>query len=221
MRPAGRPRPRPIAKVLLIAGPLAIFAVLAREVRAGGTFGWDQAVLDWTSRLGQSEVVTVAMKALIASGGEYWKPLPIVLVTCAAASLWLARRRTDALFLVAAVVAAVVAAGLLKPEFPRPALRVGTDLFPSGHATGSMAVLVALAFATWSSRWRWPVVGIGTAFVFAFGLSLVFFRTHYPSDVVAGWCVALSCVAALRFGLERWVPRRQQIAASSRSSLSR
>jgi membrane-associated phospholipid phosphatase len=79
------------------------------------------------------------------------------------------------------------------------------DLFPSGHALGSIAVFGALAFSAWPSRWRWPLLVSGAAFVLAFGVSLVFFRTHYPSDVLAGWCLGIAWVGMLRIAFEPWL----------------
>jgi undecaprenyl-diphosphatase len=37
----------------------------------------------------------------------------------------------------------------------------------------------------------------GGALVFANGLTIVFLWWHYPSDVLAGWCVSLAWVCTL------------------------
>jgi len=43
------------------------------------------------------------------------------------------------------------------------------------------------------------VLAVSLVVVVAYGIALVYFRSHYPSDVIAGWCVALAwtCVVAL------------------------
>lgn len=63
--------------------------------------------------------------------------------------------------------------------------------FPSSHAAGSLALVAALAFLAWSTRWRWLVLALSIALVVLYGAALVYTRSHYPSDVVGGWCVAL------------------------------
>jgi undecaprenyl-diphosphatase len=54
-----------------------------------------------------------------------------------------------------------------------------------------------MAVLAWPTRIRWVVLLGGAAFVFAFGAAIVILRWHYPSDVIAGWCVALVWVSAL------------------------
>lgn len=73
----------------------------------------------------------------------------------------------------------------------------GSDSFPSGHATGSFAFAAAAIVVAWPTRWRLPVGFAGAAFAVAVGLSRLYFGVHYPSDVLAGWCVGLAWVAVL------------------------
>ena len=102
-------------------------------------------------------------------------------------------RRPKAALLCAVVLGASLASVLaLKPAFDRPPLIAGREgYFPSGHAAGSLAVGAVLALLGWPTRWRWPVLAVSFVVVAVYGVALVYFRSHYPSDVVAGWCVAL------------------------------
>jgi hypothetical protein len=70
----------PFAGCLLVL-PLVIFALLAREVRGGGAFAWDGAILAWLDGLSESESLTVILNVIIAVGGERWKPLPLLLIS--------------------------------------------------------------------------------------------------------------------------------------------
>ena len=73
----------------------------------------------------------------------------------------------------------------------------GLDSFPSGHGTGSFAFAAASVWLAWRTRWRLAVLLAAAAFVVGVGLSRVYFGVHYPSDVLAGWCVSLAWFALL------------------------
>jgi membrane-associated phospholipid phosphatase len=62
--------------------------------------------------------------------------------------------------------------------------------FPSAHAAASLTFAAVVVAIAWPTRWRRLAVAVGATFVFAVGLSRVYLGVHYPSDVLAGWCVA-------------------------------
>lgn len=74
-----------------------------------------------------------------------------------------------------------------------------TFSFPSGHATGAVISygLVALVLAT-----QWPMYELAIWFTFAvvafsIGLSRIYLKAHYASDVIGGWIVGLVALAVL------------------------
>lgn len=77
--------------------------------------------------------------------------------------------------------------------------------FPSGHASGALAVYGMLAYllvrAT-QRMWHLPIVLVASALVFTIGWSRVVLQVHYLSDVLAGWAVAgawlILCIATAR-----------------------
>jgi membrane protein DedA with SNARE-associated domain len=83
-------------------------------------------------------------------------------------------------------------------ERPRPAdplVDVGTSSFPSGHAaTAILYVVVALALARLFRRAtpRIAIVVVACVVAALIGLSRVYLRVHYLSDVTAGWALALA-----------------------------
>jgi undecaprenyl-diphosphatase len=90
--------------------------------------------------------------------------------------------------------------GRARPEL-LPHLAVETSLsFPSGHAANGAAVFWVLAWALVRqgapAALMWCLAAVLVA---AIGVSRVVLGVHWPSDVVAGWCVgggwALICVA--------------------------
>lgn len=74
--------------------------------------------------------------------------------------------------------------------------------FPSGHATHAVAwavVAIVLARELRGSPARVALVGLGVAVALAIGLSRVYLRVHYLSDVLGGWGLgtAIFCACAL------------------------
>jgi membrane-associated phospholipid phosphatase len=76
---------------------------------------------------------------------------------------------------------------------PRPATALvlaSSSSFPSGHALGTMAAVLALlvvGLRVVSRVWRAPLIGAGALVVVAVGVGRVVLNVHHPSDVVAGW----------------------------------
>lgn len=130
--------------------------------------------------------------------------LPATGTALLAAVAVLAARRAplDAAALLAGGVLTVIAVNVAKPleGRPRPTgslVHTAGDAFPSGHAAYSVAY-VAIAVTLWR------VLGAGRvgrgAFVTAtvvvaaiIGLSRVYLRAHYMSDVWGGWGLAAAC----------------------------
>jgi undecaprenyl-diphosphatase len=129
--------------------------------------------------------------------GDDYRGLVLALLFLAAL---LALRRPRAALLCALVVGATIATVMtLERAFDRPPLIADYHgYFPSTHAAGSFAVAAVVACVAWPTRWRWLVLAGSVVYVALYGAALVYFRSHYPSDVVAGWCIALAwtCVFA-------------------------
>jgi undecaprenyl-diphosphatase len=140
--------------------------------------------------------------------------------------LLVVRRRRLALTVAVTAALAPLITHLLKPVVarPRPTWPQPFDVeldpsFPSGHATGGIAVWLvcglALSLLLRSGRWRvWlPFALLGIAI----GLSRPVLGVHWPSDVLAGWCVALA-VAALTYAV-LLAPRRIRASEPERRIL--
>lgn len=74
------------------------------------------------------------------------------------------------------------------------------NTFPSGHATVSTALALAALMVT-PRRWRLPVAITGSLWVVFQGTGVVLTGWHRPSDVFAGYAVALGWAAAAVWGL--------------------
>ncbi|MEH1905518.1 MAG: phosphatase PAP2 family protein [Nostoc sp.] len=64
--------------------------------------------------------------------------------------------------------------------------------FPSAHAMTSITLVAILLFLTWASSWRWLLLIFGSLYVIAIAWCRLYLGVHFPSDILAGWMVALS-----------------------------
>lgn len=179
------------------AAALAVFALLAVDASDG--FWWDSNVADF-----------VADIAPIADEDVHIDPYMDVItlaagaVTLAVVLVFLRRRRyREALFPVAAVLGASLANLIVKAVVDRPAIETADGSgasFPSGTATWSMAAAASLVLLAPASK-RWLAALAGAIFVLGIGAVIAWEEWHYPSDILAGWCLALAWVALLWLAL--------------------
>jgi undecaprenyl-diphosphatase len=106
-------------------------------------------------------------------------------------------RRREALFFALAIAVVAAVTSPLKETFERANVKYA---FPSGHAALSAAIAAAAVVLTWQTRSRWPTLVLGTCLTAALGTALVYEDWHLPSDVLGGWCLALTCVGLLYAG---------------------
>jgi undecaprenyl-diphosphatase len=76
----------------------------------------------------------------------------------------------------------------VRPDVEPHLVVVHSSSFPSGHATSSMIVFLALALAL-TARTRWHRLAAGGAVLLSLlvGTSRVMLGVHWPSDVAGGW----------------------------------
>jgi undecaprenyl-diphosphatase len=184
----------PIAVLGIIALGLLGFAELADEVFEQETHGFDTAVLtflrlpdDTSTPIGPAWLLN-AMTDITALGGY----AVLTLLTIAAALYRFARddRATGLI-----ILAAIGSGALLVEHLTHAA----SSSFPSGHATLSAVTYLTLgalmARGQPGARLKALVLGGAILLTILVGFSRVYLGVHWPTDVLAGWCLGAAWAA--------------------------
>jgi undecaprenyl-diphosphatase len=200
-----------LAAIFIFAAASFAFLKLVSEIREGDTRSADQAILlalrdpnDPSNPIGPQWLEAVC-RDLTSLGS----PTVLALITIAAVSyLWIDGKRAAALFVAASIAGGAVLESLLKLGFarPRPELvshlvNVNSFSFPSGHAT--MATITYLTLGVLLARvqkrrhMKLYLLAVASILALLVGFTRVYLGVHWPTDVIAGWCVgtawALGC----------------------------
>ncbi|MBN9218357.1 MAG: phosphatase PAP2 family protein [Mesorhizobium sp.] len=192
----------PVAAVLVAGCLVLTFGLLAEEVLEGDTSRFDMTVLmalrsggnpanpigpAWLGEMGR-DVTSLGSFAFLG-----------FIFAATVGYLLLIRKRGQAVLMTVAVLGGVGISTLLKIGFDRPrpdiqhAVRVFTASFPSGHATLSTITFLTLGAlltrANTDRRIKFYFVTLAVFLTIMVGLSRVYLGVHYPTDVLAGWCV--------------------------------
>ena len=218
---------------LILAGAAFAFIKIASEVAEGDTLAFDRWLLQALRNPADPSVpagpgwLQAAMIDVTALGGVTVLTLITVLVVGYLVAI---RKISTAAFVAAAITGGAILGTLLKTGFgrARPDLvahlvEVNSLSFPSGHAMNSAVTYLTLgALLASTEKDRAVRIYLLTAAIvltLAIGGSRVYLGVHWPSDVVAGWCVggawAILCSLAAR-----WLQRRHTIDQPEEASPS-
>lgn len=207
---AARPHPlRWAAGLALVTLGSVAFGWLAEELLDGPALSaLDRAFTD--ALAGAVPAAAVRAAALLTRLGD-----PITLgvlgVAVAAALLW---RRQVCLML--GWAAALGGNALLNPALKQVFARVrplhaadGMSAqgfsFPSGHSSSTVVAFGMLAYLglrLLPPRWHLPVLLVAVLLAFSVGVSRIFLRVHYASDVAAGFASGTAWLAVCVTGIE-------------------
>lgn len=219
---------RPEIWILAVLFGIAVLALafghIAEEVLEGDATKFDERILlffrsanDLSDPIGPPWMEEMARD--ITALGSY---AILSVVFCAVvAYLLLVHERATALWIVVAVSGGVALSDALKLTFQRPrpelvshAARVFTTSFPSGHATLSAVTYLTLgallASLHRSLRFKAYFLGLAILLTVAVGVSRIYLGVHYPTDVLAGWCIGAAW-AALCWSIFRWLQAQGQL----------
>lgn len=145
-----------------------------------GSRGVEEAVRDLTA-LGGTTLVTVAtasVSLLLLVQRQGYRAAVVIGAILAA---WLTKDTAKALF------------GRPRPDIVPHEVYVSSAAFPSGHTTLATALFLTLAVLVssygLSRSGRTVVYGVAILLAGMVGFSRVYLGVHWPSDVLAGWCL--------------------------------
>lgn len=196
-------------RILALTGVSAVllFAALLFCVLADHTSGFDDPVRSFFYNL-RCDALTPAVKAVTYMGN--WQSITAL---CIALLLIKPTRITYGIPVSAGAIFVTVLNKLIKTAVQRPRpddvvhlISEGGFSFPSGHSITSMFVFGLLIFLVRSNVRNKTAANVLTAVLsipmILIGLSRIYLGVHYPTDVLAGWCLGIAVTAAV-IGIKR------------------
>jgi undecaprenyl-diphosphatase len=220
----GRREIGPLAAVLLAAGSALAFGKLAEEVLEGDTRTFDRTMLlalrdpaDLSDPVGPVWVEEMARDVTSLGGTAVLVLVPVAVI----GFLLMVRKRGAALLVLGSIGGGVLLSTILKNVFERTrpdlvphAVHVYTASFPSGHAMLSAVTYLTLgALLTRvqpQRRVKAYLLTVAVVLTVLIGVSRVYLGVHWPTDVLAGWCIG-SAWAMLCWLAALWLQRRGQV----------
>lgn len=181
--------------------PLQIFLLLALQVwRLEGGLSWDVSILLAIHASAQTSLDTWVR--ILTKFGTIWGVYPAAIVLMLI--LLLLKQWRSLTYILITLPGCLLLNRMAKilMHRARPHLWESTFppepefAFPSGHAMASMVFVTVLIILTWGRRWCWLVAMLGGAFVIAIGWTRLYLGVHYPSDILAGWMMAIAWAIA-------------------------
>src|SRR4028119_434206 len=185
--------------LLLLLGvglPLLVFEQLAAVIwRNEGGFPWDKSILLAIHTTVKPQLDQVAVTLTKFGGFKGLFPVATVI-----SLVLLYRRRWRSLVYLLTTLSGSLLINRTAKEFlhrVRPNLwdSLSPELdyaFPSGHAMASMTFVASVVILTWGTRWCWLMLIVGSGFAVAIAWTRLYLGVHFPSDILAGWMVAIA-----------------------------
>lgn len=205
---------------------LLAFAEIADDVGEGDMRAFDESLLLALRTSDPADPIGPAWfeqsVADITSLGGFAVLALVTLLVCG--YLAVQRKWGGALMLLVATAGGTAISEGLKLGFNRPrpdlvahVVETTSMSFPSGHAMLSAVTYLTLgallARAQEKRRLRGYILGAAILVTLLIGVSRIYLGVHWPTDVLAGWCLGAAW-AMLCWSIATWLSRRTETSAS-------
>ncbi len=198
---------------MVAVAAIAVFVALTIAVTGSSSLAFDSrafAIADdarapWLDAAARV-VTTLGLIAIVG---------PAVVVGAAVAIKHHDRARAGALVVGAALVwisVWIVKSVVDRPRPPDPLVHTSGQSYPSAHAANSvgwLALAIALTVVIPTRAGRIAAITAGALLAVFVGLSRIYLRAHYASDVLAGEALAVAIYALAAVGAIAWQTRRE------------
>lgn len=189
---------------------LIVFSLLANEISGKRALSFDQSTLVFVHSFASPFLNTFFTTVTYLGESLYILTIAMIL----AAYFAYKRVYQKAVVMLLSMGGIVVANAVLKFIFRRDRPTLWEHLvsetnfsFPSGHAMISIGFAMILVAILWHTRYRLTAIVLGAVGTVLVGLSRIYLGVHYPSDILAGWCVSMAWVALVLVGVKYFYGR--------------
>jgi undecaprenyl-diphosphatase len=208
---------------LIAASAVLVFVALTLVVTSNPSLAFDASAFDVAADL-RAPWLDTAFRAVTKLG-----LIAIVGTAVVLAALLLFKRRhpVRAAVLVAGAALAWVSVWITKsivdrPRPPAPLVHTSGASYPSAHAANSvgwLALAISLGVLIPTRGARIAAVIGGALLTVLVGLSRIYLRAHYASDVIAGEALAVAMYALAAIAAAAWQARRTSTVAAQATAL--
>ena len=186
---------------------------LSKAILEKKHFDFDPAFLSWLHTINEP-LLTHFLKPFYTIGDTQFAA--IIVVISLGVLAWRRYWQEAKVLAIAALGVLLLVDKLLKPFFHRrrPPMRLDDTAagfsFPSGHATGNFVLYLFLAYilAHRFPQYAGYIYGITIVFLILMGLSSMYLRVHWPTDIIGGYGYGFIwltfCLALLRISSNKY-----------------
>ena len=185
--------------LVLFIGSLLLFGVIIHEVLWEKELDADNQVFGFMSAYVVNDGLTGFMKFVtyFASARFLQIGYGILILLYLLKRKWRGAVETAAIGIGGFVVNYFMKISFQRVRPPNPMIEgLQNFSFPSGHATSGFIFYGLLAYLVWKSGiqkpYKYLIISLFISFSILIGLSRVYLRVHYASDVLAGFCIGFA-----------------------------